>query len=92
MPIKLITQAVGPWPMNTYIVIDEEKSNSTIVDPGADPDTILTLVEGTNIEAILITHGHPDHIGANRGLQEATGASILVHHADAARLTVKDNR
>jgi glyoxylase-like metal-dependent hydrolase (beta-lactamase superfamily II) len=83
MPIKLITQAVGPWPMNTYIVIDEEKSNSTIVDPGADPDTILTLVEGTNIEAILITHGHPDHIGALAEVKAATQAPVYMNPLEA---------
>jgi glyoxylase-like metal-dependent hydrolase (beta-lactamase superfamily II) len=83
MPIKLITQAVGPWPMNTYIVIDEEKSNSAIVDPGADPDTILTLVEGTNIEAILITHGHPDHIGALAEVKAATQAPVYMNPLEA---------
>lgn len=83
MPIKLITQAVGPWPMNTYIVIDEEKSNSAIVDPGADPDTILTLVERTNIEAILITHGHPDHIGALAEVKAATQAPVYMNPLEA---------
>ena len=85
MPIKLITQAVGPWPMNTYIVIDEEKSNSAIVDPGADPDTILTLAKGTNIEAILITHGHPDHIGALAEVKAATQAPVYMNPLEAQK-------
>ena len=62
MPILMQTREVGPWPMNTYLLICEETRKSVVVDPGADPDVILDLAKDTTISNILITHGHPDHI------------------------------
>jgi len=64
MKAKLHQKAVGPWPMNTYVVMCEETQTSAIIDPGAEADIILELTEGTRVEAILLTHGHSDHIGA----------------------------
>ena len=57
MTAKLIKQTVGPWPMNAYVLIDEETNTSAIVDPGAEAEAILAHVEGTQVKAILITHG-----------------------------------
>ena len=36
---KLKKLAVGPWPMNAYVVIDEETQTSAIIDPGAEPES-----------------------------------------------------
>lgn len=83
MPAKLITKEVGPWPMNTYVVVCEETHASAIVDPGADAEAILALTQGTQVVAILITHGHPDHIGAMTEVKAATGASVFLHPKDA---------
>jgi hydroxyacylglutathione hydrolase len=83
MPVRLITKEVGPWPMNTYLVVCEETLASVIVDPGADADTILSLAQGTRVQAILVTHGHPDHVGALAEVKAATGAPIYLHPKDA---------
>ena len=85
MPVKLIAKAVGPWPMNTYLVIDQDTNRSAIVDPGADPDTILSLAEGTKIEAIWITHGHADHIGALADIKTATQVPVYINQIDAEK-------
>ena len=52
MQAKLIQRVVGPWPMNTYVVICEDTRTSAIVDPGADADTILRLIDGTKVDMI----------------------------------------
>ena len=52
MKAKLLTAAVGPWPMNTYAVICEETKTSAIIDPGSDTDKILALVDGTRVDKI----------------------------------------
>ena len=83
MTLKLIKQAVGPWPMNAYILIDEETNTSAIIDPGADADTILSLTDGTQVAAIFITHGHADHVGALAEVKSASSAPIYMHPIDA---------
>jgi glyoxylase-like metal-dependent hydrolase (beta-lactamase superfamily II) len=83
MPAKLIKQVVGPWPMNTYVVICEETQTSVIIDPGADPETILGLVEGTQVDKILLTHGHGDHVMVLDEIKAATKAPVYLHPLDA---------
>ena len=83
MTAKLIKQTVGPWPMNAYILIDEETITSAIVDPGAEAEAILAHVEGTQVKAILITHGHADHIGALEEIREASKAPVYINPDEA---------
>ena len=84
MKAKLRKKAVGPWPMNTYIVICEETQSCAIIDPGAEADTILKLVESAKVEAILLTHGHADHLMALDEVKENTKAPVYLHPKDAA--------
>jgi glyoxylase-like metal-dependent hydrolase (beta-lactamase superfamily II) len=88
MSANLIIQAVGPWPMNCYIVICETTRVSAIIDPGADAETILAQTTGTRVEHILITHGHPDHLGALAEIKMVTGAPIYIRPADAQKFGV----
>ena len=83
MPFKLTKLSLGPWPMNGYILTCEETLTSAIIDPGADPEKILKAVEGTLVSAILLTHGHADHVGALGEIKLATQAPIYLHQADA---------
>ncbi|QDG78959.1 MBL fold metallo-hydrolase [Labrenzia sp. PHM005] len=78
---RLTANNPGPFTFhgtNTYIL---GQKNLVVVDPGpADPahvDTILSVIEGARVEAILITHTHVDHSPAARLLQERTGAPII---------------
>ena len=76
---------VGPVQENAYIVRlpgagtdPGGASPAVLIDPGDEPDRLLTAIEqlGVQIEAILITHCHFDHIGAVAPLARATGASV----------------
>jgi len=84
MSLKLIKQEVGPWPMNAYILVDEENATSAIIDPGADADTILSAAVGTLVTAIFITHGHADHVGALDEVKSTTNAPVYINPLDAA--------
>jgi hydroxyacylglutathione hydrolase len=69
---------VGPVQENAYIVRPPGASRAVLIDPGDEPDRLLGAIEelGVQIEAILITHCHFDHIGAVAPLARATGAPV----------------
>jgi hydroxyacylglutathione hydrolase len=72
---------VGPVQENCYIVrADEQATRAVIVDPGDEPERLLAAIDslGVEIEAILITHCHFDHIGAVAPVASATGAPVYV--------------
>ena len=82
------TVVVGPLGVNCSILGCEETRQGVVVDPGDDADRILAQVQqrGLAISAIINTHGHFDHVGANRQLTQATGAPLYIHQADAPML------
>ncbi len=70
---------VGPVQENTYIVRSAaDESRAVIVDPGDEAERLLSAAAslGIQIEAILITHCHFDHIGAVAQVARATGAPV----------------
>jgi glyoxylase-like metal-dependent hydrolase (beta-lactamase superfamily II) len=73
---------------NCFVLGCEKSSEGAVIDPGDEPDRILEVLADNHITAKLIinTHGHFDHVGANRKLKEATGAPILIHALDAPML------
>ncbi len=74
---------VGPLPTNCYLV-GEAGGEAAVVDPGEEPDRILAELARHNLSLryILLTHGHPDHIGAVARVREVTGAPVLAHAAE----------
>jgi hydroxyacylglutathione hydrolase len=70
---------VGPVQENCYIVrADARSTRAVIVDPGDEPERLLAAAAalGVEIEAILLTHCHFDHIGAVAPVAAATGAPV----------------
>ena len=92
MDFILKTREVGPYGMNTYVIIDEETKTSAIVDPGGDPEAILEMVGDTVVDKILLTHGHFDHVLSLEDIKSATGAEVYVHPADAAQFELEYDR
>jgi hydroxyacylglutathione hydrolase len=81
---------VGPVQENAYIVrADGESERAVMVDPGDEPQRLLAAVEqmGVQIEAILITHCHFDHIGAVAPVAKATGAPVWCPEFERPLLT-----
>lgn len=72
---------------NAYLIGADGQKNCAVIDPG-EAGPVLSALEksGLTCEAILLTHGHFDHIGGVREVKEKTGAKIYIHEADAGML------
>jgi glyoxylase-like metal-dependent hydrolase (beta-lactamase superfamily II) len=82
--------AVGPIMANCFIVGCNETREAAVIDPGDEADRILlTLAQAKlTVKQIVNTHGHFDHVGANKRLKAATAAPILIHALDAPMLSM----
>jgi hydroxyacylglutathione hydrolase len=78
--VEQVTVSSGGFESNAYVVHGPEAD--VIVDAGAEPERILAATRNP-VAAILITHGHADHIGALDELRGATGAPVYMHPFDA---------
>ncbi len=76
MQVELLP--VTAFHQNCSLIWDDEK-NAAIIDPGGDAQKIIKRVEelGLNVKAILLTHGHLDHVGAAEELKKYFGVEIL---------------
>jgi glyoxylase-like metal-dependent hydrolase (beta-lactamase superfamily II) len=78
MDVRMFT--VGMVQENCFLARRDGADRALIVDPGEEAPRILHAVEelGVEIEAILVTHCHFDHVGAVAPVAEATGAPVYV--------------
>ncbi len=72
---------------NCYIVGSELTKEGLVIDPGAEPDAILKVINnlGIKIKLIVATHGHIDHVSAVNRIKEATGAPFAMHEAETVK-------
>jgi glyoxylase-like metal-dependent hydrolase (beta-lactamase superfamily II) len=84
--IKQLT--VGPIMANCFILGCENTRRAAVIDPGDEADRILMTLAENKLKAthIINTHGHFDHVGANKRMKDVTGAEILIHALDAPML------
>lgn len=70
--IDLIRIVSIPFEENTFIARIAQRDDCVVVDPGLEPERTIAELEkhGLRPAAILITHGHSDHIGGNRALKD----------------------
>ena len=87
MLIKTIP--VGQLETNCYVVTNESTLECVVIDPGDEANTILDYLESNHLRcvAIMLTHGHYDHVGAARTVQEETGAVVYMNRRDDARFS-----
>ena len=77
--LDLRKRAVGPWPMNTYALVCPETGESILIDPGAEPETLAAMLGDSRPIAIVLTHTHPDHVGALDEMRDRLQVPLMAH-------------
>lgn len=80
---------VGNLEANCYIIGCGETNQAAVIDPGDEVERVLgkLLSLGLTTTAIILTHGHADHIGGVGQLKKATDAPVMIHRLDGDMLT-----
>lgn len=82
--MKFTRIPLGVYQANCYIVWDEETKKTAIIDPGGDYKVLKQMIEkkDLDIEYVVLTHAHADHIGAVGDLKNDYNVKVLVHDED----------
>ncbi|GMX61077.1 MBL fold metallo-hydrolase [Paenibacillus elgii] len=81
--IKVEAFSLGPLQTNAYLVSLPEENRGFVIDPGMDPQPLLKRIAGMEIEAIVLTHAHFDHIGGVDAVRRLKGCPVYLHDAEA---------
>ena len=82
------TLPVGDLETNCYVVTNENTLHCVVIDPGDESNTVLDYLEENHLtcDAIFLTHGHFDHVGAVLTVAEETGAVVYMNEKDDAKI------
>ena len=82
--MEITALTLGDYMTNCYLLRREDSNRCLIIDPGYEAGKILKLLEEKQLqpEAILLTHGHFDHVGAVRELFSETDCDVYISEAD----------
>ena len=75
---------LGDYQVNCYVVHQEASNRCVVIDPGYEPQRILAYLQQNNLQlaAILLTHGHFDHVGGVRELAADTDCLVYLNMAE----------
>lgn len=79
---------VGCLETNCYLAYSENSKDCAVIDPGADANKIIDMIERHSLDPIMIinTHGHFDHVGANKDIKKIFNIPLLIHPFDVPML------
>lgn len=82
--MKLKRIVVGKLMTNTYVIYNEESLNGVIIDPGDEGKVISNFIDQKkiNLQKIILTHSHYDHVGAVMYLNSKFNADVYMHNLD----------
>ncbi len=76
--MEIHTLIVGPLSTNCYLIWQEDRNDCVVIDPGDDASDIFQAAGTRTIAAILLTHGHFDHVGAVRQVVMEAGCPVYL--------------
>jgi glyoxylase-like metal-dependent hydrolase (beta-lactamase superfamily II) len=72
----------GTWDVDNNVWIVGDDRECLIIDPAHDPAAVEAAVAGRKVTAVLLTHGHDDHIGAVGDVRDRVGAPVYLNRED----------
>ena len=78
--LNVKTMPLGAYQTNCYMIWAEGADSCVVIDPGYEPETVLAQAkkQGKSIEAVLLTHGHFDHVGAVRDITAEADCDVYI--------------
>lgn len=91
--LKIDTLPLGDYQTNCYIVREENSKTCAVIDPGFTPEKVLQFVsdQGLQVDAVLLTHGHFDHVGGVEAIVKETCCDLWMSQADWSQLKTPQN-
>ena len=82
--MKVIAMPVGSYQTNCYMVYNENSETCVLIDPGYQPEELLEQIriKGKTLEAVLLTHGHFDHVGGVKQIAAQTQCKVYICKED----------
>ena len=81
--LKIEMFTLGPLQTNAYLLSDAEQNKGIIIDPGMKPASLIKRISEMEIEAILLTHAHFDHIGGGEEIRRIKNCPVYLHDLEA---------
>ena len=88
MNLEYLRIPAGIYQANCYLVYDPDTKEAVLIDPAGDEKLIREQIEtvGADIRAILLTHGHGDHVGAVEAMRQSPAVDVYAHSEERALL------
>ena len=82
--LNITVKELGIYFVNCYLIHEENSKSCVAIDPGGNANKVMAFLaeKGLTLEAILLTHGHFDHVGAVKDLFEQTQCKVYLHTDD----------
>lgn len=84
--MDVYTYPLGPLQTNGYLVVNQATGQALIIDPGMNPGTLVQKAKEYQVKAILLTHGHFDHMGGVEEVRQTFKAPLYIHPVEQSFL------
>tara|TARA_B100000676_G_C17878039_1_gene732332 strand:- start:327 stop:998 length:672 start_codon:yes stop_codon:yes gene_type:complete len=84
--IKIFKIIAGPYENNSYLVVCNKTNHSVLIDAPSDANEIIKLGQTTQLQMIIITHGHLDHIAGLNQIQSYINVPVAISKSDSEQL------
>ncbi len=87
--LRVESFSLGPLQTNAYLLINAAGNRAVVIDPGMNPSRLVKRIAELEleVEAILLTHAHFDHMGGLEEVRQAAGCPVYLHDLEADWLT-----